>query len=77
MDIPNQMRLAQSRLEQARAEADEYARIADILSNNLAAALNKLKPFDPAFVAQLSGEEYTGEVEESEPLSPPEEAPVG
>lgn len=62
------MRLMQKRLEQARAEADEMARIADVIANNFAVALNKLKPHDPEFVAQMTGEEYN-----PEPLSPSEE----
>lgn len=79
MDTPHQMRLMQRRLDQARAEADEMAQVADIMANNLAAALNKLKPHDPDFVASLTGGKENAPIEPAPepetpgpaPLSPP------
>lgn len=80
MDTPHQMRLMQRRLDQARAEADEMAQVADIMANNLAAALNKLKPHDPDFVASLTGGAENAPTEpapEPEPASlSPSEAPA-
>lgn len=77
MDTPHQMRLLQRRLDQARAEADEMARLADILANNLAAALNRLQPHDPEFVRSMAGEAVEPAPEPAEPpLSPPDEAPA-
>ncbi|QWY83363.1 hypothetical protein [Rhizobium phage RHph_X3_2] len=75
MDSPHQMNLMKRRLEQARAEADEMARVADLLANNLAAALNKLLPHDPDFVAALTGGKQE-EAAEPAPLSPNEDPPT-
>lgn len=70
------MRLLQSRLAQARAEADEMAQVADNLANNLAEALNRLLPHDPDFVARFTGGKPEPEDPEPAPLSPGEEAPA-
>lgn len=51
-------KLAGQRTANAEALADYYAEIADGLATRLAEALNRLRPYDPEYVARDLGEPY-------------------
>lgn len=51
-------KLAGQRMANAEALADYYAEIADGLATRLAEALNRLRPYDPEYVARDLGEPY-------------------
>ncbi len=51
-------RLGGERIANAEVLADRYADIADGLAQRLADALNRLRPYDPEYVARELGQAY-------------------